>query len=96
MFPYLVFLLRRTRKAVIILYPFVGIPKRPYGFSRPLHDPKIKNRAFNRCTVFNKLPATAKKDGFVFIIPASGEEYEGIQTVQSIDTTVEKFKQRTR
>ncbi|KIL69383.1 hypothetical protein M378DRAFT_21547 [Amanita muscaria Koide BX008] len=55
-------------------------------------------------TVFKHLPATAQKDvRFVFIIPAkgpSGEEYEGIQTVQSIDTPqnadadrVKKFKQ---
>jgi len=55
-------------------------------------------------TVFRALPAKAQKDvRFVFIIPAkgpSGEEYQGIQTVQSIDTPqnakadkVEKFKQ---
>jgi hypothetical protein len=54
--------------------------------------------------VFNRLPAAARKDvRFVFIIPAkgpSGEEYEGIRTVQSIDTpqkakkeTVERFQQ---
>ena len=55
-------------------------------------------------TVFKKLPERARKDvRFVFVIPAkgpSGEEYEGIQTIQSIDApqnadadTVEKFKQ---
>ena len=54
-------------------------------------------------TVFKKLPEKARKDvRFVFIIPAkgpSGEKYEGIQTVQSIDTpqnadaeTVKRFK----
>jgi len=41
-------------------------------------------------TVFDKLPARARQDvRLVFVIPAkgpSGEEYKGIQTVQSIDT----------
>ncbi|KAI0296510.1 hypothetical protein B0F90DRAFT_1745842 [Multifurca ochricompacta] len=55
-------------------------------------------------TVFNKLPARARKEvRFVFIIPAkgpSGEDYEGIQTVQNIEAarnadadTVKRFKQ---
>jgi len=54
-------------------------------------------------TVFKHLPAKAQKDvRFVFIVPAkgpSGEDYQGIQTVQSVDTPqnadihkVEKFK----
>ncbi|KAF8807200.1 hypothetical protein BYT27DRAFT_6558586 [Phlegmacium glaucopus] len=54
-------------------------------------------------TVFNQLPAKAQKDvRFVFIIPAkgpSGEDHQGIQTVQKIDTPqnadvqkVKKFK----
>jgi len=55
-------------------------------------------------TVFKQLPAAAQQDvRFVFIIPAkgpSGEEYEGIRTVQSIDVPqkadenrVKKYKQ---
>ncbi|KAM6503866.1 hypothetical protein JOM56_000809 [Amanita muscaria] len=80
-----------SSKCITYLFQMTVSPRHPINF-----------RGLD--TVFKHLPATAQKDvRFVFIIPAkgpSGEEYEGIRTVQSIDTPqnadadrVKKFKQ---